>query len=59
MKLLFPLVIFVSASVLSGVDTAHQLLEKMTLEEKIGQLNLYASEWDLTGPARPGSMPTV
>ena len=51
MKLLFPLVIFVSASVLSGVDTAHQLLEKMTLEEKIGQLNLYASEWDLTGPA--------
>lgn len=26
-------------------------LKKMTLEEKIGQLSLFASEWDITGPA--------
>lgn len=26
------------------------LLEKMTLEEKIGQLNLYSSKWATTGP---------
>ena len=27
-----------------------QLLSKMTLEEKIGQLNLLTSSWDVTGP---------
>jgi len=26
------------------------LMEKMTLEEKIGQLNLFTSDWDVTGP---------
>jgi len=26
------------------------LLKKMTLEEKIGQLSLFASGWDITGP---------
>jgi beta-glucosidase len=28
-----------------------ELLEKMTLEEKIGQLNQYSGFWDMTGPA--------
>ena len=27
-----------------------ELLSKMTLEEKIGQLNQYSSTWDITGP---------
>ena len=40
----------------SGSETADverhidELLEKMTLQEKIGQLNLYASNFDITGP---------
>ena len=28
--------------------------EKMTLEEKIGQLNLYSNTFDITGPSPPG-----
>lgn len=31
-----------------------ELLFKMTIEEKVGQLNQYASSWDLTGPAPKG-----
>ncbi|MBI9019907.1 MAG: glycoside hydrolase family 3 C-terminal domain-containing protein [Verrucomicrobia bacterium] len=31
-------------------DTVERLLEKMTLDEKIGQLNLYSSPWENTGP---------
>ncbi|MBK3516754.1 glycoside hydrolase family 3 N-terminal domain-containing protein [Carboxylicivirga marina] len=27
------------------------LLEKMTLAEKVGQLNQYTSRWEMTGPA--------
>jgi beta-glucosidase len=48
---------FPNASFASGVylDPAiekriDELLEKMTLEEKIGQLNQYSSRYDLTGP---------
>lgn len=52
MKFLLSVISMVSISLLQGLasDTPEQLLGKMTLEEKIGQLNLYASEWDLTGP---------
>ena len=32
-----------------------QLLSKMTLDEKIGQLNQYTSRWEMTGPAPKGS----
>ncbi len=32
-----------------------QLLSKMTLAEKIGQLNQYTSRWEMTGPAPKGS----
>jgi beta-glucosidase len=31
-------------------EQVNQLLEKMTLEEKIGQMNQYSNSWDLTGP---------
>ena len=30
-----------------------ELVAKMTLEEKIGQLNQYSSSFDLTGPPPP------
>jgi len=30
------------------------LLSKMTLDEKMGQLNQYASQWEMTGPAPKG-----
>ncbi|WP_163714332.1 beta-glucosidase BglX [Mangrovibacterium lignilyticum] len=32
-----------------------ELLSKMTLDEKIGQLNQYTSRWEMTGPAPAGS----
>ena len=32
-----------------------ELLSKMTLDEKIGQMNQYTSQWELTGPA-PGNV---
>ena len=36
----------------TGVDEkVESLLERMTLEEKVGQLNQYSSTFDLTGPA--------
>jgi len=31
-----------------------ELLSKMTLDEKIGQLNQYTSRWEMTGPAPQG-----
>jgi beta-glucosidase len=31
-------------------DRVEELLARMTLEEKIGQLNLYSSKWESTGP---------
>ncbi|MEM7161024.1 MAG: beta-glucosidase BglX [Bacteroidota bacterium] len=37
--------------VFSSID---DLMAKMTLEEKIGQMNLYSSFWSLTGPAPIG-----
>lgn len=35
-------------------DKVESLLQKMTLEEKIGQMNQYNGFWDLTGPAPDG-----
>ncbi len=38
----------------SGDDTekrVEELLAKMTLDEKIGQMNQYTSRWEMTGPA--------
>ena len=32
-------------------ETVDALLEKMTLEEKIGQLGLFSSDWSITGPS--------
>ncbi len=32
----------------------NELLSKMTLEEKIGQMNQYSSTWDITGPMPEG-----
>lgn len=43
-----------SVWILSAQDTdarIEALLAKMTLEEKIGQLTLYTSDWDVTGPS--------
>ncbi|GET20161.1 beta-glucosidase BglX [Prolixibacter denitrificans] len=33
----------------------NDLLKKMTLDEKIGQLNQYTSQWEMTGPAPQGA----
>jgi beta-glucosidase len=35
------------------------LLKKMTLEEKIGQMNQYTSRWEMTGPAPGGNENSV
>jgi beta-glucosidase len=40
-----------TAAVASVEDDVQALLERMTLEEKVGQLNQYSSTFDLTGPA--------
>ena len=29
----------------------NDLLAKMTLEEKVGQMSLFTSDWDVTGPS--------
>lgn len=52
------LVTFVSASKETSVSSSPLLIEKkvdsliqlMTLEEKIGQMTLFTSDWDVTGP---------
>lgn len=31
-------------------EKASQLLSKMTIEEKVGQMNQYNGFWDVTGP---------
>lgn len=36
---------------LSGEDEIDELLQKMTLEEKVGQLTQFTGFWDVTGPA--------
>jgi beta-glucosidase len=33
-----------------ALDFVQDLLNKMTLEEKIGQMTLFTSDWDVTGP---------
>jgi len=40
----------VSICLFVRADRAGELLEQMTLEEKIGQLNLRSSKWESTGP---------
>ncbi|RNC85742.1 MAG: beta-glucosidase BglX [Balneola sp.] len=35
-------------------SAVNDLLSKMTLEEKIGQMNQYSSTWDITGPMPEG-----
>ncbi|HWA34127.1 MAG TPA: beta-glucosidase BglX [Cyclobacteriaceae bacterium] len=55
-----PLYFFLTILVVSGCNkSSHQnnddaridsLISVMTLEEKIGQLSLYTSDWDVTGP---------
>jgi beta-glucosidase len=37
----------------------NDLLRKMTLEEKIGQMNQYTSRWEMTGPAPGGDENSV
>ncbi len=57
-KTLFLAVIVMSAGCKSGLRSdienydipVDSLLNMMTLEEKIGQLSLYTSDWDVTGP---------
>ena len=40
-----------TSKTLSIEDKVEALLSKMTLEEKIGQMNQYNGFWDVTGPA--------
>ncbi|MCF7885076.1 MAG: beta-glucosidase BglX [Candidatus Marinimicrobia bacterium] len=44
--------IFIQAKIIDAEieKKVNTLLQKMTLEEKIGQLNQYSSTWELTGP---------
>ena len=35
-------------------EKVNELLQQMTLEEKIGQLNLHNGSWDVTGPVPEG-----
>ena len=64
-KLIFSIVLFSVVLVFCGKTWAgtippkdenvekrvEELLTKMTLEEKIGQMNQYTSRWEMTGPA--------
>lgn len=59
LTLLFLVVLFGACSGPQATNRVDQrvdsLLNIMTLEEKIGQLSLYTSDWDVTGPTiRPG-----
>jgi beta-glucosidase len=40
-------------------ESVESLLKKMTIEEKIGQMNQYASRWEMTGPAPGGDENSV
>ena len=41
-----------SLTSVQGIETkVNELLDRMTLEEKVGQMNQYVGFWDLTGPA--------
>ena len=58
--LLLPVIICITGrSMLAGEKSdirmkVDELLSKMTLDEKIGQLNQYTSRWEMTGPAPNG-----
>lgn len=47
-RIVYGLVMLSAAAVYA--ERAEELLARMTLEEKIGQLNLYSSKWANTGP---------
>lgn len=38
---------------MEGTQTVEELMNQMTLEEKVGQLNLYNGTWEFTGPVPP------
>ena len=43
--------ILVLAAACSGGDRVESLLRQMTVDEKIGQLTLFTSDWSVTGPS--------
>lgn len=43
----------------TSVSRIDSLMKIMTLEEKIGQLNLYTSDWDSTGPSMSSNYETL
>jgi len=51
--LFYPQIFFAQDSIIE--KKVNELLKKMTLEEKIGQLNQYNGFWDLTGPVPENS----
>lgn len=59
MKRLIPLFAIIAVACQSGQETSEDsidgrvdsVLNLMTLEEKVGQLTLYTSDWDVTGPS--------
>ncbi|MEN8156744.1 MAG: beta-glucosidase BglX [Bacteroidota bacterium] len=58
MKYLFTffaaMIVLTSCTTKKEGDMIESLIAGMTLEEKIGQLNQYASRWEMTGPAPEG-----
>ncbi len=59
-KLLFTFIYLLNVQIFFAQDLiiekkVNELLQKMTLEEKIGQLNQYNGFWDLTGPVPENS----
>ena len=60
-SVLFTLIVFGGVQAQNNQKTTEiekkvdALLLKMTLDEKIGQLNQYTSRWEMTGPAPAGS----
>lgn len=58
--MLFPCAVKAQTTSDKGISPAEQvkidaLLRSMTLEEKIGQLTLFTSDWDVTGPTLNGN----
>ncbi len=48
------LVLLMTRGMASGSERVESLIRRMTLEEKVGQLNLLTSDWDVTGPSIRG-----
>lgn len=47
---IFSMLIFTIPTIAQNGERIEELLKKMTLEEKIGQMNQYTSDWITTGP---------